>query len=506
MNVLLVLPLLLPLLVAIGSLAMGHARNATRILGLVGALGLFASSVGLFVTVLHNGIQTTQVGAWPFPVGITLVADLFSALMVLLTGVTALTVSLYSLASIDTSRESYGYYALLNVMFMGVCGGFLTGDLFNLFVWFELTLIASFVLLSLGGERAQIDGAIKYVVLNLVASSMLLTAVGILYGIMGTLNLADIAMRWSTQMPLGLGVILATLFIVAFGIKAAVFPLFFWLPASYHTPPAAVSAAFAGLLAKLGVYALIRIFTLLFVRDTVYTHTLLLILAGLSMVVGVLGAIAQNDFRRILAFHSVSQVGYMLMGLALFTPLALGGAIFFILHHSAVKSSLFLVSGYCHREQGSYDIKRLGGLAHSQPVLSVLFVVSAMALAGMPPLSGFFAKLALLQAGIDARQYGIVATALVVSLLTLVSMTKIWTEAFWGVAHPLTESEPRNSIPRIRDGLPVTVAMLPPIGILALLAVAMGLFAENALSICIRAASLLLNRDNYIQAVSGGWP
>jgi multicomponent Na+:H+ antiporter subunit D len=232
---------------------------------------------------------------------------------------------------------------------MGVSGAFLTGDIFNLYVWFEVMLIASFVLLSLGGEKAQIEGAFNYVTLNLLSSALFLAAVGILYGMVGTLNMADLSIKLQTLQIPGLATVLAMLFFIAFGIKAAVFPLFFWLPASYHTPPVAVSALFAGLLTKVGVYSLIRVFTLLFLEDVNFTHNLILVVAGLTMVTGVLGAVAQYDFRRLLSFHIVSQIGYLLMGLGLFTVSSLAAAIFFMAHVILAKSTLFLVSGVVHR-------------------------------------------------------------------------------------------------------------------------------------------------------------
>jgi multicomponent Na+:H+ antiporter subunit D len=365
------------------------------------------------------------------PFGITLVADLLSAIMVVLAGLMGLAVAVYSLASIDQQREAFGYYPLLHILLMGVCGAFLTGDIFNLYVWFEVMLIASFVLLALGSERPQIEGAIKYVTLNLMSSAIFLAAVGILYGVVGTLNMADLAVKLPTVTPPGLVTTLAMLFLVAFGVKAAVFPLFFWLPASYHTPPVAVSAIFAGLLTKVGVYAMIRVFTLLFVQNVGYTHTLILVMAGLTMLTGVLGAVAQNEFRRILSFHIVSQIGYMIMGLGLCTRLALAGSVFYIVHHIIMKTNLFLVSGVAYRLRGTFELKDLGGLYQAHPLLALLFLIPALSLAGMPPLSGFFAKLVLLQAGLEMGQYVIVAVALAVGLLTLVSMTKIWAEAFW---------------------------------------------------------------------------
>ncbi|HOK48268.1 MAG TPA: proton-conducting transporter membrane subunit, partial [Bryobacteraceae bacterium] len=396
-------------------------------------------AAALLYRVRTEGIQAVQIGAWPAPYGISLVADLFSAMMVMITGILGAAVAVYSAGSLDKARQSFGYYPLYHVLLMGVCGAFLTGDIFNLYVWFEVMLMASFVLLALGGGQGQIEGALKYVTLNLMASSVFLAAVGLLYSVAGTLNMADLARKLRHAPEPGIVTVLAMLFLVAFGTKAATFPLFFWLPASYHTPPVAVSAIFAGLLTKVGVYALIRVFTLIFVRDDVYVHTLILVIAGLTMVTGVLGAIAQNEFRRLLSFHIVSQIGYMIMGLALFTPLGLAGSVLFIIHNILAKSNLFLVSGLAQRFGGTFDLKKLGGLYEEHPALAVLFLVPALSLAGLPPFVGFFAKLLLIKAGLEAGSYVIVAVALGVSLLTLFSMMKIWTEVFWKPApqrHP----------------------------------------------------------------------
>jgi multicomponent Na+:H+ antiporter subunit D len=375
MKELLVLPILIPLATAALCLMARHRRGVQRTFGVAGAFGLMAAGAYLLHQVAKHGIQAVQIAGWPAPFGITLIADLFSAIMVAVTGLIGAAVSVYSLASVDGDRERFGYYPLLHVLLMGVCGAFLTGDIFNLYVWFEVMLMASFVLLALGGERGQIEGALKYVTLNLMSSGVLLAAVGLLYSVAGTLNMADLSVKLRDAAPSGFLNVLAMLFLVAFGTKAAMFPLFFWLPASYHTPPVAVSAIFAGLLTKVGVYALIRIFTLIFVQDVSYTHTLILVLAGATMITGVLGAMAQTDFRRILSFHIVSQIGYMIMGLGLLTPLAIAGSVFYIVHHIIVKTNLFLISGLAHRFGASYELKRLGGLYGSRPLLAALFLI-----------------------------------------------------------------------------------------------------------------------------------
>ncbi|MEW6334593.1 MAG: proton-conducting transporter membrane subunit, partial [Thermodesulfobacteriota bacterium] len=386
-------PILIPFLTALALLFAWGRIRLQRVLSVAGSGAMLLSSLALLLAVHGNGIRAVQVGSWPAPFGITLVADLFGALMVILTGVIGLSVALYSLSAIDREREHYGYHPLVQVLMMGVNGAFLTGDIFNMYVWFEVMLIASFVLMELGNEKAQLEGAIKYVALNLMSSAFFLTAVGILYGVVGTLNLADLALRFGADVDGPMTRTVAVLFFLAFGIKAAVFPLFFWLPASYHTPPAPVSAIFAGLLTKVGVYAMIRVFTLLFIRDPVLTHVLILVAAGFTMVTGVLGAVSQNEFRRILSFHIVSQIGYMIMGLGLATHLGLAGSVFYIFHHVIVKTNLFLVSGVAARLGKSYELKRLGGLYRDHPWLAALFLIPAFSLAGMPPLSGVWAKL-----------------------------------------------------------------------------------------------------------------
>lgn len=494
----LLLPVLVPFLTAILCILAWSRRRLQRLLSVVGAAALLLAAVNLLLAVRTGGTMAAQMGNWPAPYGITLVADLFSAIMVVLTGLMGLAVGVYSLADVDPGRESFGYHPLYHILLMGICGAFLTGDIFNLFVWFEVMLIASFVLLALGGERGQMEGAIKYVTLNLVASAVFLAAVGILYGVAGTLNMADLARQLNEVTYQNLVNALAMMFLVAFGIKAAIFPLYFWLPAAYHTPPAAVSAIFAGLLTKVGVYAIIRVFTLLFVQDVAYTHTIILVIAGLTMVTGVLGAATQNDFRRILSFHIVSQIGYMIMGLGLFSPLALAGAIFYIIHHIIVKTNLFLISGIVRYLRGSYQLKNLGGLYGSHPGLAALFLIPALSLAGLPPLSGFWAKLTLVQAGLELEQYAIVATSLGVSLITLYSMTKIWAEVFW-------KKNPRAEPDVVVPGNGWLPRFFPALA-LAACTIFIGLVAAPVFALAMSAAEALLDPSGYIQAVLGGTP
>lgn len=490
MEHLVVLPVLIPLFTAIVILLLRMRMRAVRLAALAGSTMELGAAVWLLARAADGRVLVSQMDGWPAPYGITFAVDLFSAVMLLLTAFLGLIVLVYSFATVDAGRERIGYYALYQFLLMGVCGSFVTGDLFNLFVFFEVMLISSFGLMTLGGERAQLEGGLKYVVINMVSSTLFLSALGILYGATGTLNMAHLSQRLALA-PVGLTTVLASLFIIVFGIKAGMFPLFFWLPASYHTPPVAVSAVFAGLLTKVGVYALIRVFTLIFLRDVGYTHALLLVISGLTMVTGVLGAVAQYDFRRLLAFHIISQIGYMIMGLALFTPLALAGAMFHIIHNMVVKTNLFLVSGAVERLGGAFDLKKLGGLARTQPGIAGLFFISAMSLAGLPPLSGFFSKFMLVRAGLEQGQWIIVAVSLAVSLLTLFSMVKIWNEAFW---KPGQTSNVK---------LQISKAMAAPMIVMAIVSVAMGVGVEGVFGVLMRAAEQMLEPAIYVTAVLG---
>ena len=495
MSWLLALPIILPFATAVVVFLLRDRPALARQCSVAGCATLLAASVALLVQVWEHGVLAAQMGDWPAPFGITLVADLLSVAMVVITAIIGLAVAVYALGDIGEKREALGYHPLYQVLLAGVCGAFITGDLFNLYVWFEVMLIASFGLLVLGGDKEQLDGGIKYVAINLVSTVLFLSGIGLLYGMTGTLNLADLHRAAAENTNGDLMIVVATLFIVAFGIKAAVFPLFFWLPASYHTPAVAVSAVFAGLLTKVGVYALFRMFTLVFTEDTDYTHTVLLIIAALTMVTGVLGAAAQNEFRKILSFHIVSQIGYMVLGLALFTPLALVGGVFYLIHHIIVKANLFLVSGVARRLTGSFELGAIGGLYKSSPLLAFLFLIPAFSLAGFPPLSGFWAKYLLVKASLDVSAYIIAATALVVGLLTVFSMTKIWAEAFW-------KPHPANIAPRLTAlGRAEAISLLMPIAMLAALTVIIGFFPGPFVDFAERTAAQLLDPTAYINAV-----
>jgi multicomponent Na+:H+ antiporter subunit D len=489
MTLVVALPILIPLFTGALCLLSWGRIGLQRGVSVASGVANLGVSLGLLWSVRVDGILVSMMGNWPPPFGIALVADLLSAIMVVMSATMGLAVLLYSFGEIDHTREQWGYYPLFQLLLMGINGSFLTGDLFNLFVFFEVMLIASYVLLSLGGEPGQLQESFKYLVLNLLASTVFVASVGILYGVTGTLNMADLSQRIAQAERSGLMTALSMLFLFVFGAKAAIFPLFFWLPDAYPEPPTAISAIFGGLLTKVGVYTLIRTFTLLFVQDVAFTHTLILILAALTMIVGVLGAIVQNHFKRILSYHIISQIGYMVLGLGIYTPLALAGSIFYVIHHITVKTALFLISGITERATGTQQLKDMGGLLNTYPLAATLFMVAALSLAGMPPFSGFFAKLTLLTAGMQEQQYVYVGVALAGSFLTLVSMSKIYLYVFWGEAK------------REHEGAVRQVDLLLPVIPLVLVTVLLGLFGEPVFQLSQQAAAQLFSRETYIAAV-----
>lgn len=506
-NALTVLPVLVPLITAsLCLLSLRHPRRQMA-LGIAGAAVHCGVCVALLVAVSRHGVLCTRLGDWPAPYGVVFVADLLSAAFLTMGGGMGLVVAIFAAADIDRQRVRAGFYLLYHVLLMGVSGAFLTGDLFNLYVWFEVMLMASFVLMVLGGERRQLEGAVKYVVMNLVSSMVFLIAVGVLYGKVGTVNFADLALKLETTPYPRLATAAALLLLMAFGTKAALFPLFFWLPASYHTPPTAISAIFSALLTKVGIYSVVRLFTLVFQHDEPLLRTVLMWIAVLTMITGVLGAVAQYDMRRLLSFHIVSQMGYLAFGLALVVGvgatdaarLALASIVYFTVHVAIAKAALFLVSGVVFHARGTYDLKQLGGLAKERPGLAVLFLTAALALAGIPPLSGFAAKFAIVRAGLEAQAYWPVGAAIGVSLLTLFSMIKIWDQAFWKVA-------PKDA-PEVSSIRPRSAAILyGPIAILACVCIGMGVAAGPLFDLSLDAAVQLLDPAEYLFAVLGVTP
>jgi multicomponent Na+:H+ antiporter subunit D len=413
--------------------------------------------------------------------------------MLTMSGIIGFTVAIYSGSQMNEDHLTNRFYLFFMAVLMGVNGAFITGDIFNLYVWFEVMLISSFVLISLGSKREQLRGAIKYVSMNLISSLFFLAGIGLLYGKTGTLNMAHLAEIMKSSDESILINTSAMLFFVAFGIKSALFPLFFWLPASYHTPPVSVTAFFAGLLTKVGVYSMIRFFTMFFIEDIPFWQGLLLVIAGFTMVIGVLTAASQYEMRKILSFHIISQVGYMVMGLGLFTVAGVAGAIFYIAHNIIAKTGTFLSAGIVKRLTGSYELKDIGGIYKVRPLLSILFIIPAMSLAGIPPLSGFVGKLYLIIAGFGAEKYFITAVAIFVSLLTLFSMLKIWNEVFWKSVPDVENAEAMKS--RIPAG------MIIPLVVLGIATILLGVFGGYFIQVSTEAAEQMMDTNGYIDAV-----
>ena len=499
MSALVPLPVLLPLLGAALSIVGGRYRVWQRAITLSTLCAVVVISAVLLVEADDVGVVVHRAGGWPAPLGITLVVDRLSALMLVVSATVLLAVASYAIGQPGEEQRRVAFHPLYLVLAAGVSASFVTADLFNLFVAFEMMLAASYVLITLGGRPDQVRSGMSYVVISLVASTLFITVLAFLYTATGTVNMADLAVRLGdVSEPVRAAFSLALL--VVFGIKAGLFPLFFWLPDSYPTAPGPVTAIFAGLLTKVGMYAIIRTQTLLF-EPTAWMGDVLVWVAVLTMIIGGLGAIAQDDMKRILAFHIISQIGYMIFGLSLFTLAGVAGAIVYVVHNMVVKTVLFLVAGVVERRSGSSRLSEVGGLVRDAPFVAVLFAIPALSLAGLPPFSGFVGKLALVDAGIDASSWFGVAGCLLAGVLTLFSMLKIWSGVFWGTPE---ETPRRPPVPGGRLGGPVLM-VLPTAG-LAAVSMAVALFAGPLFDVAERAGDDLLTRTGYVDAILEGAP
>ncbi len=494
MNTLVPLPIAIPMIAAAASIIGGRWRTLQRIISVAALTAMLGVSVALLVAADDDGFVVHRAGGWPAPLGITLIVDRLAGLMLVVSSLVLLAVLIYAIGQAGQERQRVVFHPVYLVLATGVSASFMTADLFNLFVAFEMMLGASYVLLTIGGRPDQVRAGMSYVVISLVASTLFITVLALLYASTGTVNMADLSVRLA-ELDGGVRAAFALALLVVFGIKAGLFPLFFWLPDSYPTAPGPVTAIFAGLLTKVGVYAIIRTQTLLFDAPD-WMGTILIVVAVLTMVIGVLGAIAQDDMKRILAFHIISQIGYMIFGLGLFTVAGLAGAVFYIVHHIVVKTALFLVAGLVDRRAGSSRLSEVGGLIRDAPALALLFAVPALSLAGIPPFSGFLAKFALVDAGISASSWYAVAISLAVGLLTLFSMTKIWAGVFSGEAEQKPTREPRF------DGtLGSPTGMIAAAALLALASIAVSVFAGAIYDIAERAGQDLLAPERYVAAV-----
>ncbi|MFI0407310.1 Na+/H+ antiporter subunit D [Actinomadura sp. 3N508] len=507
MNVLVPLPFVLPLLGA--ALAMISRRRETwlRVLApLVGA-GVVAAAGGLVAAVARDGVIAVQVGGWPAPLGITLVADRLSALLLVVSAGVLLAIMLHAVGegAGGLGRHEPGvFYPAYLALTAGVCLLFLAGDLFNLFVAFEVMLASSYVLMTLTPTAERMRAGMTYTVVSLTSSILFLTALGLTYAATGTVNLADLSARVEA-LPPGTRSALGMLFLVVFGIKGAIVPMHLWLPDAYPAALTKVTAVFAALLTKAAIYALIRVQTLLFPHEN--GSWIMLALAAGTMLIGTLGALTHDDIHRVFSFTLVGHIGYMLFGLGLFSVAGLTGAILYLVHHIVVQATLFLVSDLMQGRTGETSLHRLGGLARLSSFIAVLFFVPAMSVSGVPPTSGFVAKLALFQAGLGEGRplaYAVTGVAVLASVLTLMAMSRIWTLGFWrprpeGVPEP--PAEPPDDDSYTRGGVRVMQSVTAVMVVAGLL---IAVFAGPLSSWSRRAAIDLLDPSAYRQAVLGG--
>jgi multicomponent Na+:H+ antiporter subunit D len=494
-NTLLAVPVVLPLLGAAVSVLVGRSRLAQRVVALAVLGAVNVAAVVLLVRVDADGPVSSVAGDWFAPVGITLVADRLSALLLVVASAMLLVVLVYAIGQPGAERNHVGFQSVYLVLSAGVSAAFLTGDLFNLFVAIEMMLTASYVLITLGGRLDQVRAGMTYVVVSLLASILFLTALAFTYAATGTMNMAHLSARIA-ELPEGMRSALAALLLVVFGIKAALVPLHFWLPDSYPTAPSPVTAIFAGLLTKVGVYAILRTQTLMFPTDTLPAE-LFFGVAAITMVVGVLGAIAQEDVRRILSFSIVGQIGFMIAGIGLFSQAGLAAVIVSLVHHIVVKTGLFLTGGLIEHHGRSTRLNRVGDMARTAPLVATLFLVAALSLAGLPPLSGFVSKLALMTAITDDGVWWVLAVVAVVSLLTLFSMMKIWVGVFW---RPVDDDGPADATVAVRR---MPLLMTAPTAVLVAGTVAIGVFGGPIYEYAERAAADLVDPGPYVDAVFG---
>ncbi|GGV26480.1 Na+/H+ antiporter subunit D [Actinomadura cremea] len=500
MNVLVPLPFVLPLLGAAVALVVRRRERWLRIVAPLVGTGVVAVAGALVAAVARDGVIAVQLGGWAAPLGITLVADRLSTLLVTVSAVVLLAIMIHGVGEGVGGfgeHEPGVFYPAYLTLTGGVCLLFLAGDLFNLFVAFEVMLASSYVLLTLTPTRERVQAGMTYTAVSLTSSILFLTAIGLTYAATGTVNLAELSTR-TAELPAGTRTALAMLFLIVFGIKSAIVPMHLWLPDSYPAAATQITAVFAALLTKAAVYSLIRVETLLFPRDGLSWP--MLILAAVTMLVGTLGALTHDDLHRILSFTLVGHIGYMLFGLSLFSVAGLTGAILYLVHHIIVQATLFLVSDLMQGLTGEISITRLRGLATISPFVSVLFFIPALSVSGVPPTSGFIAKLALFQAGIGSgavAAYAVTGVAVLTSLLTLMAMSRVWALAFWRTPRDLPE-RPHGEAARGGVGVMRTVtAAMVCVGLL------IPVFAGPLSEWSEHAAAELLNPAPYVQAVLG---
>lgn len=487
---LLLFPILIPLLFAAVLMFFPKNIRLQRIFAVLGVVSTLAAALFLLFKVKSDGVQVVTLGSWDAPFGISMVSDLFSALLVVTTSLITLFVVFYSFPTIGKEREQSFYYSGILFLLVGVNGAFTTGDIFNLFVFFEVLLMSSYMLIVHGGEKPQLRETIKYLLVNVISSALFVAAVAFLYSVTGTLNMADLAIKIPQIEETGILTVIAVLFLVVFGFKASIFPLYFWLPGAYYAPPVPILALFGALLTKVGVYAIIRTYTLFFVMDTAFTHELLGIVAILTILAGCIGALAYFDVKKIIIYNIIIAVGVILFGVSQLNTAGVDGAIFYLIHDMLIKAALFFLVGIVAILFGTSDLRKMGGLIKTYPVLGWTYLIAAFGLAGIPPLSGFPGKLLIVQGGFEGPQFWGSIVILATSLIVLLSVIRIFVYAFWG--------EPVATVPLKKS---VYRQLFIPTVILVALTVAIGVGAELFMPFISGAGEVLLNPSIYTDAV-----
>lgn len=489
MSNLIVLPMVLPLLVGVLLVFFKSRLILQRVLTLL----LFIINIGISIVILYkieqNGILSLHFGGWLPPFGISFVADSFAMLLVLTANIVSFVCVFYAFGSLGPKKEKLYFYPFVLFMVAGVNGSFLTGDLFNLFVTFEVMLLASYALMTLGATKAQLKASITYIAINVVSSSLFLIAIAFLYGMVGTLNMADISMKIAEVGQTPLLTVISLVFLIVFSIKSGLL-LYQWLPNSYSSPPTAIAALFGALLTKVGIYALFRTFTLLFYHEQQITHTIIGIMAALTLIGGCIGAIAYTNIRHIVAYNVIIAVGFILIALAVMTVPAFEGAIYYLMHDMIMKALLFLLAGSMIYLTKSERMDEMSGLIRNYPALGWMFFIVVLSLTGIPPLSGFIGKVLIGEGAIASGSYVLLGLGFFSGLVVLYSLLRIFMSCFWG-----------ETIISVEEEKPFKKTMLIPGAILVFLTFALGLGAEFFAPHIQNAAATLMDPSRYIQAV-----
>ena len=491
MNNIIILPIIIPLIAGLFMVIFRKKLYMQRSVALLAVLATGIVAMLLAVQVKDEGIQVLQAGGWAAPYGISLVADMFAVILLIITAFVSFCCLFYAFYTIGKIREQNFFYPLFLFMISGVNGSFLTGDIFNLFVFFELMLISSYALITLGGEKKQLRESIKYILINVMSSFFFLVAVAYLYAVTGTLNMAHLSIRVAEAGQGGLMTTVAILLLMVFSLKAGLV-LFQWLPGSYSVPPTAVAAIFAALLTKVGIYAIFRMFTLIFYHQPEITHLLIGIMGAVTMLLGAIGAVSKWDIKGILTYNVIVSVGLILAGLAAFTTGSITGSVFYLVHDINVKALMFLIGGTVIYLTGTAHLKEMSGLIRTHPFLGWMFFSGALALAGIPPFSGFLGKVLITKGTFEAGDYWLGAIGLMSSLLVLYSIMKIFMNVFWGETN-LSEDMEKGT----------TRGLIVPITFLTAVTILLGLGGEFISSYIQLAAEGLMNPELYVNAVLG---